>query len=217
MEKSDKIAVIPAKFGWSDVGSWDKILQILPKDTKGNFIDKKVVQVDCSNSLLYGGKRVMAAIGLKDIIVVDTEDALLVCHKDKTHQVKKVFDALKNNYVKESIEPKTVQRPWGSYSTMLEGPGYKIKRFVVAPGHSLSLQLHQHRSEHWVVLSGEAQVQRGEENFTLKKGEGTFIPPNTKHRILNPGSSALEIIEVQNGDYVAEDDIVRFDDEYGRV
>lgn len=217
-EKSNKMVVIPTgDIGWSDIGHWNEIHEQLPKDEHGNFVGKKVIQMDCENSLIFGDGRVIAAINLKDIIIIDADDALLVCSKNKVQQVKDVFEILKNNGSKESLEPKTVQRPWGWYTTLLRGPGYKIKSFLVNPGRSLSLQMHQRRSEHWVVISGRAEIQRESESFVLGAGESTFIPLGARHRVLNLGQIPLEIIEIQNGDYLEEDDILRIEDDYGRT
>jgi len=216
MEKSDRVAVIPADIGWSDVGSWAALDEISIKDVHGNVITGNVVDVDSRDSILYASDRLVATLGLQDMIVVDTEDATLVCRKDRAQDVKKIVAELKRRGAEEHITHRTVVRPWGSYTLLEKGDRYKIKRIVVNPGARLSLQMHYHRSEHWVVLSGTARVVRGDEVFFVNPNESTYIPMETRHRLENPGKIPLQIIEVQNGEYLEEDDIVRFDDEYGR-
>ncbi len=216
MERSDKVAVIPADLGWSDVGSWTALDEISIRDKEGNVIAGNVIDVDSRDSILYASNRLVATLGLKDMIVVDTEDATLVCRKDKAQDVKKIVEELKRRGAEERITHRTVVRPWGSYTLLEKGERYKIKRIVVNPGARLSLQMHYHRSEHWVVVSGTAKVMKGDEVFFVNPNESTYIPMETKHRLENPGKIPLQIIEVQNGEYLEEDDIVRFDDEYGR-
>lgn len=216
MERSDKVAVIPADIGWSDVGSWTALDEISIKDIHGNVITGNVVDVDSRNSILYASNRLVATLGLQDMIVVDTEDATLVCRKERAQDVKKIVAELKKRGAEEHVTHRTVVRPWGSYTLLEKGVRYKIKRIVVNPGARLSLQMHYHRSEHWVVVSGTAKVKRGDEVFFVNPNESTYIPMETRHRLENPGKIPLQIIEVQNGEYLEEDDIVRFDDEYGR-
>ncbi len=216
MEKSDKVVVIPADLGWSDVGSWTALDDISPKDARGNVIAGNVVDVESRNSIIYASNRLVATAGLKDMVVVDTEDATLVCHKDRAQDVKKIVDELKKRGAEEHLTHRTVIRPWGSYTLLEKGDRYKIKRIEVNPGARLSFQMHYHRSEHWVVVSGTAKVRRGEEEFFVNPNESTYIPMETKHRLENPGRIPLQMIEVQNGEYLEEDDIVRFDDAYGR-
>lgn len=210
------LAVMPVSIGWSDVGSWSALDAILPRDRDGNILRGDVIPIGCENSILYADLRPVAVIGAKDMVVVDTPDATLVCPKDRTQEVRKVVEILKKKQAEEHLAPRTVERPWGSFTVLENGKGYKIKRIVVNPGARLSLQLHHHRSEHWVVVAGKARVTRGKKVFDLKANESTYIPMNTKHRIENPGRELLQIIEVQNGDYIDEDDIVRFQDDYGR-
>ncbi len=218
MERSTRSAVVPAEFGWSDVGSWAALDDVAPKDERGNVISGRVVDVDSQRSIVYAQDRVIATIGLDNLIVVDTPDATLVCAKDRAQDVRKVVDALEAQRAQEHIVHKTVQRPWGAYTVLGEGPGYKIKRIVVNPMARLSLQMHRQRSEHWVVVAGTARVTCGERVYDVKTYEGTFIPPQTKHRLENGHPQVpLEIIEVQNGPYLGEDDIVRFDDDFGRT
>ncbi|MBI4715486.1 MAG: mannose-1-phosphate guanylyltransferase/mannose-6-phosphate isomerase, partial [Nitrospirae bacterium] len=218
MEKSKKVVVIPADLGWSDVGSWTALYEIAPRDEAGNVVQGNVVGIDNSGSLLYAnGGRLVAALGLKDTIVVDTEDATLVCAADRAQEVKKVVEAIKQRGGQEHLIHRTVVRPWGSYTLLEEGERYKIKRIMVNPGAKLSYQMHYHRSEHWVVVSGTAKVTRQDEVFFVNPNESTYIPMETKHRLENPGKIPLQIIEIQNGEYLGEDDIVRFDDVYGRT
>jgi mannose-1-phosphate guanylyltransferase/mannose-6-phosphate isomerase len=217
MEKAKKVAVISADIGWSDVGSWRAIEDISEKDEAGNIIAGNVIDIGSRNSIVYAGKRLIATVGLEDMVVVDTPDATLVCRKDNTQDVRKVVDELKKKKADELIDHVTVNRPWGSYTVLEVGDRYKIKRIVVNPGAKLSYQMHHHRSEHWVVVSGTATVTIGDKSFNVHPNESTYVPLSTGHRLENPGKVPLHLIEVQNGDYMAEDDIIRFDDEYGRT
>ena len=216
MEKSTKSAVVPVTFRWSDVGSWGSLDEVAKKNKAGNVLGGRVVDIDSRRSIVYGDRRLVATIGLADMVVVDTPDATLVCPKSRAQDVKQVVALLKKQGATEHLEHLTVHRPWGSYTILEEGLGYKVKRVSVSPGGRLSLQLHHKRSEHWVVITGVARVTRGDEIFDLQKGESTAIPVETKHRLENPGQETLHIIEVQNGPYLGEDDIVRFKDDYGR-
>lgn len=217
LERSTRVAVVPAEFGWSDVGSWAALDDVAAKDERGNVLTGRVVDVDSQRSIVYAQDRVVATIGLNDLIVVDTPDATLVCAKDRAQEVRKVVDALEAQRAQEHIVHKTVQRPWGAYTVLGEGPGYKIKRIVVNPASRLSLQMHRRRSEHWVVVAGTARVTCGERTYDVRTNESTYIPPETKHRLENVDPQVpLEIIEVQNGPYLGEDDIQRFDDDFGR-
>ena len=217
LERSHDVLVIPSDFGWSDLGSWAALDDILERDERGNILQGNLVDIDSENSTVITCDRVMATIGLKDLVVVDTPDATLVSSKGKVQEVRKVVDALKKDRREEHLVHRTVERPWGNYTVLEKGPRYKIKRVVLHPKGKLSLQSHHHRSEHWVVVSGTARVTRGEEVFDVHPNESTFIPISVKHRLENSGIIPLQIIEVQNGDYVEEDDIERFDDEYQRV
>lgn len=217
MEKSDKAAMVPVAFKWSDVGSWGSLDEVAPKDKSGNVVGGRVIDIGSQRSVVYGDRRVVATIGLTDMVVVDTPDATLVCPKARAQDVKRIVDILKQQGAPEHLEHLTVHRPWGSYTVLEEGPGYKVKRVTVNAGGRLSLQLHHKRSEHWVVIAGIARVTRGEEIFDLMVGQSTAIPVETKHRLENPGQETLHIIEVQNGPYLGEDDIVRFKDDYGRT
>ena len=217
LEKSRDVLVIPSDFGWSDLGSWTALDNILERDGRGNILQGKSMDIESENSTVIAGDRVIATIGLKDMVVVDTPDATLVSSKKKIQDVRKVVEALKRNHREEHMVHRTVERPWGSYTVLEKGNRYKIKRVVLHPKAKLSLQIHHHRSEHWVVVSGTARVTRGEEVFDVHPNESTFIPISVRHRLENPGIIPLQIIEVQNGDYVEEDDIERLDDEYQRI
>ena len=216
MEHAKKVAVIPADINWSDVGSWRALDDIAKKDASGNVVTGNVIDVGSKNSIIYAGKRLIATVGLDNTVVVDTPDATLICDKDKTQDVRKVVEELRKKGAEELIEHLTVHRPWGSYILLEAGNRYKIKRIVVKPGAKLSHQLHHHRSEHWVVVSGTAKVTVGDKSYHVHPNESTYVPISTKHRLENPGKVPLHLIEVQNGDYIEEDDIVRLDDEYGR-
>lgn len=217
MERSSKAAVVPVPFKWSDVGSWGSLDEVAEKDGAGNVITGRVIDLGSAQSIVYADRRVVATIGLRDTVVVDTPDATLVCPKSRAQDVKKIVEILKQQQAPEHLEHLTVQRPWGSYTVLEEGPGFKVKRVTVNAGGRLSLQMHHQRSEHWVVISGTARVTRDQESFDLHVGESTAIPVRTKHRLENPGKETVHIIEVQNGPYLGEDDIVRFKDDYGRI
>jgi mannose-1-phosphate guanylyltransferase / mannose-6-phosphate isomerase len=216
MEKTDRAAVIPADIGWSDVGSWTALDEVSDRDKSGNVIAGNVIDIDSHDSIIYAEKRLVATIGLSNIVVVDTPDATLVCSKEKAQDVKKVVDVLKKRKGDEHLIHRTVQRPWGSYTVLENGDRYKIKRIMINPGAKLSHQLHYHRSEHWVVVAGTARVTNGDKVYDVHPNESTYIPMSTKHRLENQGKIPLQIIEVQNGEYLEEDDIVRFDDDYNR-
>ena len=208
--------VIPLTAGWSDVGSWDALWQVLPKDSAGNVPQGDVLLQDCHNTMAVSEGRLVACVGLTDLIVVETADAVLVVHKDKTQDVKKVVDTLKKFNRTEGQIHRKVFRPWGWYDGVDAGARFQVKRIVVKPAGVLSLQMHHHRAEHWIVVSGTAKVTRGEETFLVSENQSTFIPLGTIHRLENPGRVPLEMIEVQSGSYLGEDDIVRFEDVYGR-
>lgn len=216
-EKSQRVAVIPFDAYWNDIGSWDAIYEVMDKDTDGNALKGDCLAIDCKDSLLLGKSRMIAGIGLEDVLVVETDDVILVAQKGESQKVKNLVDELKARGRKEAEEHTTMYRPWGSYTVLGEGPGYKMKRLVVTPGQRLSLQLHYHRSEHWIVTGGTAKVTLGEAEQMVHENQSIFIPMCTKHRLENPGKINLEVIEVQNGKYLEEDDIVRFEDVYGRV
>ena len=208
--------VIPLTAGWSDVGAWDALWQVLPKDASGNVAQGDVLLQDCHDTLALSEGRLVACVGVSDLVVIETADAILVAHKDKTQDVKKIVDSLKKQGRSESSIHRKVFRPWGSYDGVDAGERFQVKRIVVTPGGILSLQMHHHRAEHWIVVSGTAKITKGEETFLLSENESTFIPLGTTHRLENPGRVPLEMIEVQSGSYLGEDDIVRFEDVYGR-
>lgn len=216
MEKTDRAAVVPVEIGWSDVGSWTALEEVSEPDKSGNVIAGNVIDIGSRNSIIYAEKRLVATIGLSDTVVVDTPDATLVCAKDRAQDVKKVVDELRKRGAEERVTHRTVHRPWGNYTVLEDGERFKIKRIVVNPGAKLSHQLHRHRSEHWVVVSGTARVTNGDREYDVHPNESTYIPMSTKHRLENQGKIPLQIIEVQNGEYLEEDDIVRFDDDFKR-
>jgi mannose-1-phosphate guanylyltransferase/mannose-6-phosphate isomerase len=216
MEKTDRAAVVPLDAGWSDIGAWSALWQVSPQDAAGNVLQGDVYALDTSNALLISQSRLLAAVGLKDTIVVETPDAVLVAHKDHAQRVKDVVAYLKKQSRNEHLDHRRVYRPWGTYEGVDAGERFQVKRLVVKPGASLSLQMHHHRAEHWVVVRGTARVTRGEEVFLLSENQSTYIPIGEKHRLENPGTIPLEIIEVQSGSYLGEDDIVRFEDVYNR-
>ena len=208
--------VLALDAGWSDVGAWDALWNLLPKDAQGNVAQGDVLLHDCQNTLSISQGRLLACVGLRDLVVVETSDALLVVHKDRTQDVKKVVDRLKQLGRSESSLHRKVFRPWGWYDSVDAGERFQVKRMVVKPGGMLSLQMHHHRAEHWIVVSGTARVTRDGEIFLLSENQSAFIPLGIQHRLENPGQVQLEMIEVQSGSYLGEDDIVRFDDVYGR-
>ena len=209
-------AVIPLSAGWSDVGAWDSLWAVLPKDAQGNATQGDVILTDCSDTLALSGGRLVACVGVSDLVVVETPDAILVAHKSKTQDVKKIVDALKLQGRAEGSLHRKVYRPWGWYDSVDIEERFQVKRIMVKPGAKLSLQLHHHRAEHWIVVKGTARVTRGDSSFIVTENESTYIPLGTQHRLENAGKIPLEIIEVQSGSYLGEDDIERFDDHYGR-
>jgi len=216
MEKTDSATVVPLDAGWSDVGSWSALQDALPRDEQGNVVTGDVLVEDSSGCYLHSTSRLIGAVGLTDHVVVETKDAVLVAPRDRVQDVKALVTHLKAQGRGESALHREVFRPWGSYDSIDHGDRFQVKRLVVKPGATMSLQLHHHRAEHWIVVSGTAQITRGEETFLLGENESTYIPVGTKHRIANPGKVVLHIIEVQSGSYLGEDDIVRFEDAYGR-
>lgn len=216
MERSDAVAVVPAEFGWSDIGSWCALSALVPADAAGNRAKGQALFLDSRDTYVHSEDRLVAALGVEGLVIVDTPDALLVTHRDKAQDVKKVVAQLKERDNETYKLHRTVVRPWGSYTVLEEGPGFKIKRIEVKPGASLSLQMHHHRSEHWIVVRGMAKIVNGERTCYVRPNESTYIPAGCKHRLENPGVLDLVMIEVQCGEYLGEDDIVRFDDVYGR-
>lgn len=218
MEKAKNIAVIPGDFDWSDIGAWKAVADAIPSDAAGNTSNNcQTIIIDSRNTHIEANDRLVAAIGLDNLLVIDTPDALLVADKSKSQEVREVVSRLKASGHEAHKNHRTVVRPWGTYTILQEAPAFKIKRIVVKPGASLSLQMHHHRSEHWVIVSGKAEVVNGEQVIELEANQSTYIPAGSKHRLSNIGDTELSLIEVQCGSYLGEDDIVRFEDIYGRV
>jgi mannose-1-phosphate guanylyltransferase/mannose-6-phosphate isomerase len=216
MEKTANTVVVPFSAGWSDVGAWSALWNVCPRNADGNVIQGDVIAEDTHNALLFAQSRCLATVGVDDIIVVETADAVLVANKDRAQDVKCIVDVLKSRKRQECKVHRRVYRPWGDYEGIDSGARFQVKRLTVKPGASLSLQMHHHRAEHWVVVKGTARVTCGENVFNLHENESTFIPIGERHRLENPGNIPLEIIEIQSGSYLGEDDIVRFEDVYDR-
>lgn len=216
MERTSKAWCVPLDAGWSDLGSWLSLWENSEKDGSGNVSVGDVILKGCEGSLFHSETRLIAGIGLKDIVVVDTDDAVLVVNKNETQDVKAIVDELKAKERTEFNHHRRVHRPWGNYDAIDTGERYQVKRIEVKPGASLSLQMHHHRAEHWVVVSGTAMVQKGDEEILLSENESIYIPLGEAHRLTNPGKLTLQLIEVQSGSYLGEDDIVRFEDNFGR-
>ena len=216
MEKSKEIGMVTCDFDWQDIGCWKAYKNLHEKDDNGNAISGEAIVIDSQNNFIHTEGRVVASIGVNNLLIIDTPDALLVSHKDRSQEVSHVVQTLKNREHDSYINHRTTQRPWGTYTILEEEDKFKIKRIVIKPHASLSLQLHHHRSEHWVVVQGVATIINGDQEYQLHKNESTFVPINTLHRISNNTKEDLIIIEVQSGEYVGEDDIVRYEDNYGR-
>jgi mannose-1-phosphate guanylyltransferase/mannose-6-phosphate isomerase len=216
LEKTDRVAVVPVAMGWNDLGSWDSLYQQRAKDAAGNMIQGDVVAVDSRNNLIWSDHGVVATLGLEGIAVVQTRDATLVCPRSATANLKDLVARVRETHRPLTETHLTVTRPWGSYTVLEEGDRYKIKRIVVNPGQKLSMQMHHHRSEHWVVIAGTARIVNGDNEIFLEEDQSTYIPKTHRHRLENPGKIPLQIIEIQSGPYLEEDDIVRFGDIYGR-
>jgi mannose-1-phosphate guanylyltransferase/mannose-6-phosphate isomerase len=216
MEKSNRVTLLPLDLYWNDIGSWDSLHDVLSCDKDGNAVVGDVMTLDTRNCLVFGNRRLLATIGMEDCLVVETEDSVLIAKKGEAWKVREIVNRLKKDGRKEASEHVTAYRPWGSYTVLEEGPRYKIKRVVVNPGEKLSLQTHSHRSEHWVVVRGTAKVSIGDQVILIHENESAYVPKSTLHRLENPGKIPVEIIEVQNGEYLEEDDIERFSDDYGR-
>jgi mannose-1-phosphate guanylyltransferase / mannose-6-phosphate isomerase len=216
MEKTSQGVVVPLDAGWSDVGSWSALHEAIPADADGNVCIGDVLTADSHGCYLQSTSRLVAAVGLNDHVVVETKDAVLVAPKDRVQDVKELVAQLKKQGRYETSLHREVFRPWGSYDSIDHGDRFQVKRLTVKPGASMSLQMHHHRAEHWIVVAGTARITRGEETFLLEENQSTYIPLGTRHRIENPGKIPLHIIEVQSGTYLGEDDIVRFEDRYGR-
>ena len=216
MEKTADAVVVEADIGWSDIGSWTALWQAGKPDATGNVTVGDVHADDIHNCYVRAEHRLVAAVGVSDLIIVETSDAVLVTHRDRSQEVKGVVDALKAKQRDEYLVHKRVYRPWGYYEGLDSGERFQVKRIMVKPGSKLSLQMHHHRAEHWVVVSGTARVIRGEETLMLTENQSTYIPLGAKHRLDNVGKVPLHMIEVQSGSYLGEDDIVRFEDDYKR-
>lgn len=216
MEKTADAVVVPLDAKWSDVGSWSALLDVSPQDANGNAHHGDVIEIDCRNTYAYGS-RLIAMVGLQDVVVVETDDAVLVGHRERIQEVKDIVGRIKANGRSEATWHRKVYRPWGAYDSIDNGQRFQVKRITVKPGATLSLQMHHHRAEHWIVVSGTAEVTRGDEVLLLTENQSTYIPLGVTHRLKNPGKLPLELIEVQSGSYLGEDDIVRFEDTYGRT
>jgi mannose-1-phosphate guanylyltransferase/mannose-6-phosphate isomerase len=215
MEKTSRAAVVVLDAPWSDVGSFDALYRILPKDPQGNAVQGEAITLDSYRNLILG-ERLIATIGISDLTIVDTKDVLLVGDRTRSQEIRGIVDRLKSERDERVVLHTTVHRPWGSYTILEKGPFYTIKRITVLPQRQISLQLHHHRSEHWVVVQGTAEIELQNERRFLRNGESTFVPAGSRHRLRNPGLLPLELIEVQQGEYIGEDDIIRFEDDFGR-
>ena len=217
MENTTDAVVVPLDAGWNDIGAWSALWEVNEKDEEGNTTFGDTILQETSNSLIHGGERLIATVGLDNMVIVDTKDALLVACKDKVQDVKKIVEKLKAEKRSEFKVHREVYRPWGKYDSIDHGERYQVKRITVNPGEKLSIQMHHHRAEHWIVVSGTASVTNGEKTFLVTENESTYIPIGIVHALENPGKVPLEMIEVQSGSYLGEDDIVRFEDRYGRA
>ncbi len=217
MEKTDKVVVIPLDANWNDVGAWSALWEVNERDDDGNVLQGDILKYQLTNSYIHAEERMVAVIGMDNCVVVETADAVLVADKSRAQDVKEIVNQLKLSDREEALLHQRVFRPWGSYETLEETERFKVKRIIVNPGAELSLQMHHHRAEHWVVVKGTAKIVCGEKEFIMTEDQSNYIPLGTLHRLENPGVIPLEIIEIQTGSYLGEDDIVRFDDHYGRV
>ena len=212
-----EIGMVPLDAGWSDLGAWDSVWQVTPKDAQGNATHGDVLLHDSGNCLVHSTHRLVGVVGLEDVVVVETPDAVMVSHRSRSQDVKKIVSALDAERRGEHTLHRKVHRPWGWYDSIDAGDRFQVKRIMVKPGATLSLQMHHHRAEHWIVVSGTAEVTCGDRKLILTENQSTYIPLGETHRLANPGKLPLEIIEVQSGSYLGEDDIVRFEDTYGRA
>ena len=216
MEKTDRGAVLPLEAGWSDVGSWSALWETADQDANGNVVRGRVISEDSRNCYLRSERRLVVGLGVEDLVVVETDDVVLVAHRDRAQEVKGVVGLLEQEGARESKAHRHIYRPWGSYDGVTEGERWQVKKIVVNPGASLSLQMHHHRTEHWIVVKGTAVVEKDGVEQLVGENQSTYIPMGCHHRLSNPGRIAVEMIEVQSGEYLGEDDIVRFEDVYGR-
>lgn len=217
MEHTDKAVVVPLCADWNDVGAWKSVWEVSNKDTNGNVLRGDTITEGTTNSLVHAEHRLVSVLGLEDVVVIETSDAVLVANKHKVQDIKKIVEKLKNTHRSEIDQHRKVYRPWGSYDSINHGSRYQVKCIVVNPGQKLSLQMHHHRAEHWIVVNGTAKVRKGDETILLTENQSIYIPLGETHALENPGKVPLELIEVQSGSYLGEDDIVRFEDLYGRV
>jgi mannose-1-phosphate guanylyltransferase/mannose-1-phosphate guanylyltransferase/mannose-6-phosphate isomerase len=217
MEKTDRAVVIPLDAHWNDVGSWSALWDVRAKDSRGNALSGDVLALDTENSFIHSENKLVAVIGVKDLVIVETDDAVMIAPKDRVQEVKVIVNTLKQQQRCEADLHRKVYRPWGHYDSVDHGERHKTKRIVVKPGAKLSVQKHHHRAEHWVVVKGTALVTKGGETMLLSENESTYIPLGVIHSLENPGVIPLEMVEVQSGSYLGEDDIVRFEDKYGRT
>jgi mannose-1-phosphate guanylyltransferase len=217
MEKTNNAAVVSLDAGWSDIGSWSALWDVSDKDQNDNTFTGDVIAQDTERTLVRADSRLVATVGVKDLVIIETKDALLVAHKDKVQDVKKVVERIKGDGRHEHMNHREVYRPWGVYDSIDNGNRYQVKRITVKPGAKLSVQMHHHRAEHWIVVSGTARVTNGEKTYLVTENQSTYIPIGQVHSLENPGVISLELIEVQSGSYLGEDDIVRLKDMYGRT
>ncbi|SDR81942.1 mannose-1-phosphate guanylyltransferase/mannose-6-phosphate isomerase [Pseudomonas oryzae] len=217
MEKTDDAAMVPLDAGWSDIGSWSALWDVSAKDAEGNVFKGDVLGQATRNTYVHADSRLVATVGLEDLVIVETKDAVLVAHKDKVQDVKKIVERIKADDRQEHVNHREVYRPWGMYDSIDNGHRYQVKRITVQPGAKLSVQMHHHRAEHWIVVSGTAKVTNGDKTYLVTENQSTYIPIGQIHALENPGVIPLELIEVQSGSYLGEDDIVRFEDKYGRA
>lgn len=217
MEKTEHAIVVPLDAGWSDIGSWSALWEVSTKDAKGNVFKGDVIDLATCNSYVHADSRLVATVGVEDLVIVETKDAVLVAHKDRVQEVKQIVERLKADDRHEHLNHREVYRPWGMYDSIDTGHRYQVKRITVQPGAKLSVQMHHHRAEHWIVVSGTAKVTNGDQAYLVTENQSTYIPIGQVHALENPGVIPLELIEVQSGSYLGEDDIVRFEDKYGRL
>jgi mannose-1-phosphate guanylyltransferase/mannose-6-phosphate isomerase len=217
MEQTDKAVVVPLYADWSDVGAWKSVWEVSQKDEQGNVLRGDTIAENTKNSLVHAEHRLVSVLGLEDVIIIETSDAVLVANKNKVQDIKKIVEKLKTTHRSEVDQHRKVYRPWGSYDSINNGSRYQVKCIVVNPGQKLSLQMHHHRAEHWIVVNGTAKIRKGDETVLLTENQSIYIPLGETHALENPGKVPLELIEVQSGSYLGEDDIVRFEDAYGRV
>lgn len=217
MEHTDKGVVVGLDANWSDIGAWDSVWKLAQKDNNGNVCKGDIITEESHDNYIYSKDKLISALGVENLIIIDTQDALLIAAKDKAQDIKVIVDKLKKEKRQEALHHKTVYRPWGHYTSISQGERYQAKRIFVKPGAKLSIQKHHHRSEHWIVVKGTAKVTKGEETFMLTENESTYLPIGIVHALENPGKIPLEIIEVQTGSYLGEDDIIRLEDRYGRA